>query len=80
MHLSIRKMGDFECPQHKINEIEECVEDEELSQLLAEAEYAKIDVFITCSPKLLEKKRKLRDKGIVKVEIMRPSEYVDYLK
>jgi len=80
MHLSIRKMRDFECPRHKINEIEECVEDEELSQLLAEAEYAKIVVFITCSLKLLEKKIKLRDKGIVKVEIMRPSEYVDYLK
>lgn len=71
---------DFECQQHKINEIDKCLEDEKLSQPLAEAEYAKIDVFITCSPNLLEKRTELRDKDVVKVEIMRPSEYVDYLK
>lgn len=79
MHPSIRRM-DFECPQDKINEIDSCLEDEELSQLLAEAEYAKIDVFITCSPKLLEKRTELKDKDVVNVEIMRPSEYLDYLK
>jgi len=78
MHLSlvIRNMEDFECAQHKIDEINKYLEDEELSQLLAEAEYTKIDILLTCSTKLLEKRTKLRDKGLVTIEIMRPSEYV----
>jgi hypothetical protein len=78
MHLSgaVRNMKDFECSKYKIEELNNYLEDDEMSQLLAEAEDATIDIILTCSPKLLEIRIELRDKGVVNVEIMRPSEYV----
>jgi len=78
VHLSgvIRNMDTLECPQHLIDQLDNYLENEELSQLLAEAEIAKTDILLTCSKKLLEINLKLREKDIASVEIMKPSEFV----
>jgi hypothetical protein len=66
--------------KQKTEELSNYFEDDELDlterQLLAEAENAKIDVLLTFSPIFVEQGKKLRKKGIVEVEIMKPSEYV----
>jgi len=67
-----------------MEEISNIFEDEKLGppefKLVAEAEDAEINIILTFYPTLIKMGKKLRGKGIVKVEIMWPSEYVDYLK
>jgi hypothetical protein len=78
--------NDSESPEiiHKMEELSNIFEDEKLGppefKLVAEAEDAEINIILTFYPTLIEMGKKLRGKGIVKVEIMWPSEYVDYLK
>ncbi len=66
--------------KQKIEEIGKYCEDDELDltdrQLLAEAENAKIIVFLTFNPNFIEAGKILRRKGIMELKIMKPSEYV----
>ena len=64
----------------KIEELSKYFEYDNLGQpefeLMAAAENAKIDVLLTFNKTLLEERNKFKEKGVLKFEIMRPSEYV----
>lgn len=72
----------FNCAETKIKEEElrNFLEGENLGQkelqLVAEAENANIDILLTFNPTLIKEVKKVKAKGVLKIDIMKPSAYV----